>query len=128
MVKRINKLFRNLKHIKSNDTHRFLDLTSCHPYHCKKSIPCNQALSYNRICSDNRKFDQRCNNLKKWLKKRDYSERSLRTHILKARTESWDSLLEQGNTRISESKLTFNITSNKRFTMSEAYDRNFKFC
>ena len=50
-------------------------------------------MRYNRICSDNKKFDQ--HNLEKWLK---------------ARGESMDSLLERGNTRTSESQLTFNIT------------------
>ena len=34
----------------------------------------------------------------------------VRTQILRARGESRDSLLERGNTRTSESKLTFNIT------------------
>ena len=97
-------------HIKPTDTHQFLDSTSCHPYHCKKSIPYSQALRYNRICSDNKKFDQRCNNLEKWLMERGYSERMVRTQILKARGESRDSLLERGNTKTSDSKLTFNIT------------------
>ena len=41
---------------------------------------------------------------------RGYSERMVRTQILKARDESRDRLLEQGNTRTSESKLTFNFT------------------
>ena len=26
-------------HIKPTDSHQFLDSTSCHPYHCQKSIP-----------------------------------------------------------------------------------------
>ena len=41
---------------------------------------------------------------------RGYSEKMVRTQILKARGESMDSLLERGNTRTSESQLTFNIT------------------
>ena len=94
----------------STDTHEFLDSTSCHPYHCKKSIPYSQVLRYNRICSDNKKFDQRCNDLEKWLMERGYSERMVRTQMLKARGGSRDSLLERGNTKTSDSKLTFNIT------------------
>ena len=38
--------------VKPMDTHQFLDLTSCHPYHCKKKIPYSQTLRLNRICSD----------------------------------------------------------------------------
>ena len=41
---------------------------------------------------------------------RGYSERIVRMQILKARGESRNSLLEQGNTKTSDSKLTFNIT------------------
>ena len=41
---------------------------------------------------------------------RGYSERMVRTQILKARDEFRDSLLERGNTKTSESNLTFNIT------------------
>ena len=41
---------------------------------------------------------------------RGYSERMVRMQILKARGESRDSLLERGNTKTSNSKLTFNIT------------------
>ena len=46
---------------------------------------------------------------------RDYSERVVRTQILKARGEPRDILLERRNTRTSESKLTFNITSYPAF-------------
>ena len=42
------QLETNLR-IKPTDTHQFLYSTSCHPYHCKKSIPYSQALRYNRI-------------------------------------------------------------------------------
>ena len=121
MVKRKNKLLevnvrlrnRQLEidlHIKPSNTHQFLDSTSCHPYYSKKSIPYSQALRYNTIYSDNKKSDQRCNELDKWLMERGDSERMVRTQILKARGESRGSLLERGNTRTSESKLTFNIT------------------
>ena len=99
-----------LIYIKPTDTPQFLNLTSCHPYYCKKSVPYSQALRCNKVCSDNEKFDQRCNDLEKWLIKIGYSERMVRTQILKVRGESRDSHLERGNTRTSESKLTFNIT------------------
>ena len=111
-------------HIKPTDSNQFLDSTSCHSYHHKKSIPYSQALRYNRIGSDNKKFDQRCNDLEKWLMERGYSERMVWTQILKRRGESRDTLLERANSRTSESKLTFNIThypafQNVRSTVEE---------
>ena len=36
-------------------------------------------LRYNKICSDNEKFDQRYDGLEKWLMERGYSERMVRT-------------------------------------------------
>ena len=104
-----NRQLETYLHINPPDTHQFLDSTSCHRYHCKKSIPYSQSLRYNRICSDNEKFDQRCNDLEKWVIERGHNVRMVRTQILKSRGESRNSLLERGNTRTCESKLTFNI-------------------
>ena len=97
-------------HIKPTETYQFLDSTSCHLYYCKKGIPYSQALRHNRICSDNKKFDQRCKSLEKWLMERGCSERMIGMQILKARGESRNTLLERENSRTSKSKLTFNIT------------------
>ena len=52
-----NRQLKTDLHIKPTDT-QFFDSTSCHPYHCKKSLPYSQALRYNWICSDNKKFDK----------------------------------------------------------------------
>ena len=41
-----NRQLETDQHIKSNDTHLFLDSTSCHLYHCKKSIQYSQAFIY----------------------------------------------------------------------------------
>ena len=55
-----NKLLTDL-YIKPMDTHQYLEFSSCHVYRSKKSIPYSQALRFNRICSENRFFDNRCN-------------------------------------------------------------------
>ena len=44
---------------KPTDTHQYLDYRSCHPKHVKQAIPYGQALRLRRICSSERKFDQR---------------------------------------------------------------------
>ena len=105
-----NKQLESDLHIKPTDTHQFLNLTSCHPYHYNKGITHSQALRYSKISSGNNRFDQRCNDLDKWLMKRSCSARMVKTQILKARDKSRYRLLEQGDTIISESKLAFNIT------------------
>ena len=51
---------------------------------------------------------------------RGYSEKMVRTQILKARGDSRDNLLERGNTRTSESKVTFNTLTIQRFRMSRS--------
>ena len=62
-----NKLLADL-YIKSTDTHQYLEFSSCHVYHCKNSIPYSQALRFKRICSENRFFEDRYNQLECWLK------------------------------------------------------------
>ena len=39
-------------HVKPTDTHQYLRMDSCHPHHCKTSIPYSQALRLRRICSE----------------------------------------------------------------------------
>ena len=47
--------------VKPTDSHQYLQSSSCHPFHCKKSIPYSQALRLKRICSETNSFDKRCN-------------------------------------------------------------------
>ena len=61
--------------VKPTDTHQFLDPNSSHLYHCKKGIPHGQALKLNRICSDNESFDERFNDLERWLMERGYDRK-----------------------------------------------------
>ena len=97
-------------YVKPTDTHQYLDSSSCHPYHCKKSIPYSQALRLNRICSNNAFFDQRCNELEHWLHERGYSERVVRQEILKARKIPRNELLQKEHNHPEENKLALNIT------------------
>ena len=78
--------------VKPTETHQFLDLTSCHPYHCKNGIPYSQALRLNRICLDNETFDRRCNDLEKWLMEIGYNEKTIKKQILSAREHSRNDL------------------------------------
>ena len=89
-----NKLRTDL-YIKPTDTHQYLEFSSCHVYHSKKSVPYSHALLFDRICSENKFFDNRCNHLGYWLKNRGYNEKVVRQQILKARKFTRKDLLNQ---------------------------------
>ena len=109
-IRLINRQLETDLHIKPNDTHQFLYSISCHPYHCKKSMPYSQALRYNRICSDNKKFDQSCNKLEKWL------------------MEKGIAFLNEGIPELLSVNSLLTSLNIQRFRMSKAYWRNFKYC
>ena len=97
-------------YLKPTDSHQYLLSSSCHPFYCKKGIFYSQALRLNRICSNNKLFDKRCNDLEKYLLDRGYSERMVRKEILRARGIPRDTLLVKVNNQKNNNKLTFNIT------------------
>lgn len=110
IIKRGNKLSTDL-YTKPTDTHQYLEASSCHVYHSKKSIPYGQALRLNRICSEQSSFDKRCNQLESWLINRGYKEDLVREQVLKARKFNRNCLLDKGPRPVNkERKLILNIT------------------
>ena len=87
-----------------------------------------QALRYNRIFSNNEKFDQRCNDLEKWLMERGYSERLARTQILKEEINLGIAVLNKGIPEPQRVNLLLASLTTQCFRMSEVYCTNFKFC
>ena len=67
-------------------------------------------LPLNRICYKNNLFDIHCNNLEKWLSEGDYSEKLVRKEILKARSQSKETLLDKGKRSRNDDRVNFNIT------------------
>ena len=63
------------------DTHQYLRMDSCHPHHCKISIPYSQALRLRWISSEESHLQKWTNELKKHLLKRGYQEQQLNTEI-----------------------------------------------
>ena len=103
-------------YVKPTDTHQYLHASSCHVYHSKKSIPYSQALRFNRICSENVYFDKRCNELEVWLKSRGYSDKMVRSQILKARKFSRKELLEKEQPKNNNNKVVLNVTYHPSFS------------
>ena len=98
-------------YIKETDSHQYLHPSSCHPYHCIKSIPYSQALRINRICSETEFLDKRCNQLEEWLLTRNYNPNMVREQILKARSHKRSDLLNKNK----------NISNNERVVFSLPY-------
>ena len=115
VIRRRIKLLTDL-YIKSTDTHQYSEFSSCHVYHFKKSLPYSQALRFNRICSENRFFDNRCNQLECWLKDRGYNEKFVKQQILKSRTFTREDLLNQDSKTKARNKLVFNFTYHPAFS------------
>ena len=90
-----NQLITGL-YVKSTDTHQYLDTSSCHVCNSNKSIPYSQTLRLNGICSENKFFDKRSNDLEMWLRKRGYNNGLVRQRISKARKFKISDLKESG--------------------------------
>ena len=97
-------------YVKPTDSYQYLLSSSCHLFLWQKSIPFRQTLKVNRICSKNEFFGKRCNDLEKYPLGMGYSEKMVRTEILRARVIPTDGLLEKINNQEKQNKTTFSIT------------------
>ena len=69
-----NKFTMDL-YVKSTDIRQYLDYTSSHPEHTKKSIVYSQTLKLRRICSFETDFVKHKNKMKSWFLKTGYLKR-----------------------------------------------------
>ena len=81
---------------KKTDTHQFLEFTSCHPFHTKRSIPYSQTLRLRRICSDDVDFRKRVTELKGYLRARGYDMGMVEKQVNEAMKISRDQSLQEG--------------------------------
>ena len=73
-------------------------------------IPYNQALRLNRECSNDIFYENRCNQLEKWLPDRNYKQKLVREQILKAIAISREKLLNNERNTQAEDWLVLNLT------------------
>ena len=97
-------------YVKPTDTYQYLHSSSCHPYHCEKGILYSQTLRLNRICSESRSFDRKCNDLERWVLERGYKEKEVRKQVLRGRAICRDDLLNREKTLQEKTQVTFNLT------------------
>ena len=74
------------------------------------------------------KFDQRCNDLEKWLMERGWMEERLECRFSKKEVNLAIPFLSEGIPKLQRVNLLLRSFTVKRFRMSEIYCRNFKFC
>ena len=74
------------------------------------SILYSQDLRLNQICSNNLFYDNRCNQLEKWLYDRNYKQKLVREQILKANAVSRETLLNNKRNTQVEDRLVLILT------------------
>ncbi|KAM7292175.1 uncharacterized protein ISCGN_025420 [Ixodes scapularis] len=82
------KLYR-----KPTDSLKYLYYNSCHPRHCKTSIPCGQAHRFRRICSDEGEFNAHAAHFRGALIEQNYPPPVVDNAIERARALDRDKLL-----------------------------------
>ena len=80
---------------KKTDTHQFLEFTSCHPFHTKRSIPYSQTLRLRRICSEDTDFRKRVTELKGYLRARGYDMEMVEKQVNEAMKISREQSLQE---------------------------------
>jgi len=123
VIKVRNKLVTDL-YVKPTDTHQYLEASSCHVFHSKRSIPYSQALRLNRICSETSFFDKRCNELEKWLMDRGYNDKLVRSQVIKARKFKRKDLLNKEHKGSRDPKLVLNVTYHPAYAHLKSLLRN----
>ena len=70
-------------YVKPTDCHQYLDYSSSHPNHTKRSIVYSQSLRTRRLCSHESDFLKHCTKIKLWFLKRGYPENIIGKEIKK---------------------------------------------
>ena len=94
--------------IKSAGSNQYLLTNSCHPFHCKKSIPYSQAPRLSCICSETNSFDKRCKDLERFLLERGCNSKLVWKEKRQRRAIPRNEELDKERCQGKDTKLTFN--------------------
>ena len=97
-------------YVKPTDKHQYLRMDSCHPMHCKASIPYSQALRLRRICSEEQDLKNRARDLKQHLLSRGYNEQHLNIQIQRALNTSRAACLQPKQSREKSARTPLVVT------------------
>ena len=66
-------------HYKSTDSHDYLLHSPSHPQHVKNAIPFPQLVRLRRLCSDDADFNDKCDEMCQFFKKRNHPDSAVTT-------------------------------------------------
>ncbi|CAN7978080.1 unnamed protein product [Ixodes persulcatus] len=89
----VGKSLKTKLYRKPTDSLKYLHYNSCHPRHCKTSIPYGQAHRFRRICSDEGDFNTNAAHLRSALIEQNYTPPVVDSAIERARALDRDKLL-----------------------------------
>ena len=87
---------------KPTDKHQYLSPSSCHPKHCFKNIPFNQAIRVKQICSTVETTKHRLGDLRHHLKRQGYNDRVIESGFSKTSETNRNDLLEYKEKQINK--------------------------
>ena len=90
---------------KAVDTHSYLDKSSCHPEHTKKSIPYSQFMRIRRICTDDENFKERTLQQSKYFESCGYSKKELNKTLKQFNNITQNQALEKSENKGSRKEI-----------------------
>ena len=85
-------------------------MDSCHPKHCKASIPFSQALRLRRICSEDRIYMQRTRELKQHFLSLGYHDQHLENEFKRALDKSREACLQLKSNQENTARIPLVVT------------------
>ena len=96
---------------KPTDANNYLLYDSCHPQHCKDSLPYSQFLRIRRLCSNMTDFDKKVIDMGKHFLRRGYPQSIVENAAIKARRQNRDTLIHPMPKPVKDEQKTFLITT-----------------
>ena len=96
-------------HYKPTDSHNYLLHSSSHPQHVKNAIPFSQFLRLRRLCSDDTDFNNKCEEMCHFFKKRGYPDSAVNTGKHRAQEIDRETVLQTSQNEETD-RIPFTLT------------------
>ena len=96
-------------HYKPTDSHNYFLHSSSHPQHVKNAIPFSQFLRLRRLCSDDTDFNNKCEEMCQFFKKRGYTDSAVTTGKHRAQEIDRETILQTSQNEETD-RIPFTLT------------------